>query len=139
MNRSFASRMSALLLALMFLSGQAGREASHACPIHDSVSIQHPHALHGAHVAQGEHAEHHGATSPASGGASHEHGADCTCIGSCNVSSPGILAPTVNTLAFTEYFSTTAPAFRPVHTVLPGRPDFQLPLSSGPPDVLRTA
>jgi hypothetical protein len=90
--RSFSA-----LLALSLVTVQGGLEPRHACPVHEPEVQQQAESAHG-------HAAHASAAAPESSSTDAQH--CCTCIGSCLVATPAILAASAADLEWLDLQST---------------------------------
>ncbi len=116
--RHIGSRLLSTLLALVLLLVQGGIEPVHACPVHDAQI---------AAATSQTPANHH---SPAHAEEDTEH--CCTCLGSCVVSAPTILAPVAAGIRWDEVATHQAPT--PGRDDLPKAPSARLlPFANAPP------
>ena len=90
--RSFSA-----LLALSLVTVQGGLEPRHACPVHEPEVQQQADSAHG-------HAAHVSDSAPESSTTDAQH--CCTCIGSCLVATPALLAGTATELEWLGLQST---------------------------------
>ena len=120
MNRSIASRLTALLAAALFFLAWGGEAVGmHPCAHHTAIS-----------QAGAEHAHHHGAPEtpeePAHGG--------CTCVSGCPSMAGSLLPPLQAGVRLHALVERIAPRqFPPAQSSAPHLVPFFLPYSQGPP------
>ena len=129
MRRTLYQRVTAILMALVFLLSGAGELfGAHVCPQHDPIVYQATHGEDDGQAAAHRHHEH-----PASSGESQDGHEHCTCLGVCPTSAPaGVPAEVSLTVAETLDWVPVAPAAT-VEVVLPAFIPYFLPYAQAPP------
>jgi hypothetical protein len=143
MMRRTSFRLSALLLATLFLLTATKEALGLGCPHHElspsdtaahSLSHDLPHA-HPSNWIDGESSTHYGlhdSSATAAAGNSADHQGVCTCIGNCN-GTPGTPPPGAPIARFQAFESITRSLGPEPEANLPGPTPYLLPFANAPP------